>query len=224
MSSFWTRNTISKFRNNFSESLNEVLLKLEILDKKWSIFPPDENHSYGRLPGETELRLWNIPESTGAFLYWFCKINNIKNVIEIGTSAGYSTLWLAQALKESNNGNIDTWELLQEKAELAQKHFHEAELSRFIKVWNEDASKINIRIKSKNSIDLIFIDADKEKYDLYYDISKNILRKGGYIVVDNAVDSGGLMINFINKLMNTLEWNTYILDIDNGILIAQKIS
>lgn len=222
MSSFWSRNTISKFRDNFSKSLTDILERLELMDRKWSINPPDENHSYGRLPGETELRLWNIPESTGAFLYWFCKTNKLKKIIEIGTSAGYSTLWLAQALNEIDEGKIDTWEILHEKAELAQKHCNEAGLSDFVNIWNEDASNIENRISVPKSIDLIFIDGDKENYDLYYEISANLLRRGGFVIVDNAVDSGGLMINFINKITSTIHWDTYIFDIDNGILVAQK--
>jgi len=222
MSSFWSRNTISKFRDNFSKSLSDVLEKLEVMDKKWYMKPPNENHSYGRLPGETELRLWNIPESTGAFLYWFCKTNHIKNIIEIGTSAGYSTLWLAQALFEVNEGKIETWEIVKEKAKLAQTNFNNAGLSNFINLWNEDASNIKNRITQVNSFDLIFMDGDKEKYDLYYEISLSLLRKGGFVIVDNAVDSGGLMINFIAKITNINHWNTFIFDIDNGILVAQK--
>jgi predicted O-methyltransferase YrrM len=105
---------------------------------------------------------------------------------------------------------------------LAESFSTRCELTDYINFWNEDASNIAKRIIQPESVDLVFIDADKDRYELYLEICSKILKKSGYIIVDNAVDSGAIMINFINKLMDFSKWSTFIFDMDNGILVAQK--
>ena len=221
MSSYWGRLAVKSIRDAFPEKTNKVLNDIEALDKVWVKEAPDEMHSYGRMPGEKYLRLWSVPESTGAFLNWYCKINNIKNVFEIGTSAGYSTLWIAEAIKHIDGGGVLTCDIHQEKSIMAKKHIKYAGLEDCVNIENMDALMLIKQIPI-NFYDMYFFDADKENYLGYLSLIESSSKKSVTVIVDNAVDSGGLMLDFINYMLFSDVWYFYIFDFDNGILVAKK--
>lgn len=110
-----------------SKAYNKTLAKIESIENTWEYTPDDIQHTYGRKHlGET-IKLWSVPSMTAKVLENLVIYTGAKNILEIGTSAGYSTIHLANATKHID-GKVYTIELLDEKVKLANTHFKEADL------------------------------------------------------------------------------------------------
>jgi predicted O-methyltransferase YrrM len=129
-------------------------------------------------------RLRQIPPETGKFLALLAAGAPQGHIIEVGTSAGYSTLWLALAA-ESAGRRVTTFEVLPEKAELARETFRLAEVDHIIELVADDARK---HIEKFDEIDFCFLDAEKEMYGEIYEIVIPRLVRGGLLVADNAIN------------------------------------
>jgi len=97
--------------------------------------------------GQKNRGYFNIPASTGKFFYNLVLISKTKNILEIGTSNGYSTIWLSEAIKQ-NNGKITTMEISDFKIKMANENFKRAKLSD-IKIIQGDALKEIPKLKEK---------------------------------------------------------------------------
>src|SRR3989338_3705005 len=114
--------------------------------------------------GQSSKGYFNIPADTGKFLYNLVLISKAKNILEIGTSNGYSTIWLAEAVKH-NKGRVTTIELAEHKVKHATENFMRANLDNVIKIIHGDALVLIPKLKEK--FDFLFIDAVKEDYIKY---------------------------------------------------------
>lgn len=114
-----------------------------------------------------------------------------KRVVEIGTLAGYSALWIARAL--SMDGTLFTIEADPKHAEVAQKNVALADLSARVRVLTGDAKSVLRDLESEGPFDAVFIDADKESYDHYGLWAARNTRKGGLLLGDNAYFFGRLL-------------------------------
>jgi caffeoyl-CoA O-methyltransferase len=144
-----------------------------------------------------------ITEDTGKFLSILLTSMNAKNVLEIGTSVGYSTLWFALALSQNENGmphktkkNIVTIDNDKSKIMRAQKNFIDAGVFEMVTIVEGNAVDVlnqlldNHNAKPNGGCDLfdfIFFDADKDNLTNYFDLSLPLLKKGGLIVTDNII-------------------------------------
>ena len=106
-----------------------------------------------------------------------------KNVVEIGTSTGYSGLWLCLGL-QNTGGRLTTLEIDPARAEQARKHFEQAGVGGRVTVVLGDAHETVKRLK--DSIDALFLDADKEGYKSYLETLLPLVRPGGLINADNV--------------------------------------
>ena len=159
-----------------------------------------------RLGGENVAKkdlMLAITEDTGKFLSILLASMNANNVLEIGTSVGYSTLWFALALSQNENGmphktnkNIVTIDNDKSKIMRAKKNFKDAGVFELVTVVEGNAVDIlNQLLDSHNSnsnggydlFDFIFFDADKDNLTSYFDLSLPLLKKGGLIVTDNIL-------------------------------------
>lgn len=127
-----------------------------------------------------------ITADTGMFFSILLKSVKAKRVLEIGTSAGFSTLWFADALLE-NNGSIITIEADRKKIERAQKNFKQAGVDGMIKMMEGPALDVLRQMGTKNKFDFVFIDADKENVKEYFSLVLPMVRVGGIIAVDNML-------------------------------------
>jgi predicted O-methyltransferase YrrM len=121
----------------------------------------------------------------GRMLRLLVEAADAKSVVEIGTSTGYSGLWICMAL-QSTGGRLTTFEIDRGRAELAREHFRKAGVEQMVTVVEGDAHQNIARLAAP--IDLVFIDADKEGYLDYLNKLLPIVRPGGLILADN-VDS-----------------------------------
>ncbi len=126
----------------------------------------------------------------GAFLQMLSHMVRPKRILEIGTFTGYSAICLAQGLK--TGGHLHTIEIDEELHDMAAGYIKEAGLKGKITQHTGVAAEI---IPSLNeSFDLVFIDADKSNYGLYYDLVFDKVPVGGYIIADNVLYNGEVVL------------------------------
>jgi len=126
----------------------------------------------------------------GRLLQMLIRISGAKRVVEIGTFTGYSSLMMAEGLPE--DGELITLEICKKYAEIAMRYFKRSPYADRIKLIFGPALN-SLKQIADESIDFIFIDADKKSYALYYKESLRILQKGGLIAVDNTLWSGRVL-------------------------------
>ncbi|WP_458720565.1 O-methyltransferase [Candidatus Nitrosocosmicus sp. R] len=143
-----------------------------------------------------------ITGDTGKFFSILLSSMNAKKILEVGTSVGYSTLWLAYSFyqNEENShppkGNITTIDNNPLKAKKAATNFRNAGVSDIIEIIKGNAIEVLRQLSNyvkDNSgdqskyFDFIFLDADKENLPEYFDLAVSIVKKGGVIVTDNVL-------------------------------------
>lgn len=140
-----------------------------------------------------DLPLISISENQGKFLHILAKLNNPHKILEIGTLGGYSTIWLARALQEG--GQLISLELDQHHADVALANISNAGLSNAVKIRVGNALEELPKLKKEDAgpFDVIFIDADKEPYAEYFELSLQLSRPGTLIIADNVVREGKIL-------------------------------
>ena len=179
----------------------------------------------------SEKRLNCISKNIGMFYNIMLKSINAKNILEIGTSVGYSGLWFADAVLSNtqSEGQIITIDRVKFKIDNAIQNFKEAEVSSLIKIKEGEARKILQEIKeefSENYFDFIFIDADKESYIEYFDLCLPLVKKGGIIGADNILFPerfNQLMTDYISYVRKKSNVQSVTVPIDNGEEITIKL-
>lgn len=116
-----------------------------------------------------------------------------RNILEVGTLGGYSTIWLARGLAEG--GRVVTLDMNSEFAEIARKTFEQAGLADRIEVRVGAALDTLAALHDEGAgpFDFVFIDADKPNTSNYFDWAVKLARKGTLIVVDNVVREGAIL-------------------------------
>ncbi len=189
-----------------------------------------ENNHRDEIPSEKKLNC--ISKNIGMFYDILLKSINAKNILEIGTSVGYSGLWFADAVISNNqsNGQIITIDREKFKIDSATRNFEEAGVGSRIKIREGEARKILHEIKeefSENYFDFIFIDADKESYIEYFDLCLPLVRKGGIIGADNILFPerfNQIMTDYLSHVRSKSNVQSVTIPIDNGEEITIKIS
>lgn len=195
-----------------------ALTDIEVFSEDWVIHGVPRTHSFGRLPDEEEIRAWAIPRTTGYVLYLLLMMHKPKVVLELGTSLAYSSIWLGAALARSG-GQLWTCEIFQPKIELAKKHIASSGLKN-INLVEGDA--LDTTRAWRRPIDLLFLDADPENYELYWDHLERCMNDDSILIMDNAVDHFDVTRHFRDKMSSSPHWESTVFPIDHGLLIARK--
>ena len=175
-----------------------------------------------------------ISVSQAYFLQLLIRSNNIKNILEIGTFTGYSAL--SMALATTTDGSVTCLDINKETSEKAESFFKKANLENKIKAILGPALDTLERLKEEKKIfDLVFIDADKENYKEYYDLSMNLIKKKGFILVDNVLWHGdvadpvkndrftNIIREFNSLIKNDNRVEKTILPLGDGVTVCRKI-
>ena len=194
-----------KITNQLQEYILDHGLKLHPVQKEIINY----NTSLG------DIKKMQIAISQCQFLHLIIKISNIKNILEIGTFTGLSTLSMALALTE--NGKITTLDKNKETTKIAINFFKKAKQDYKIKTISKPALESLGEIKDQ-TFDLIFIDADKMNYKKYYESSLNLLNFGGLIIIDNVLWHGEV----VDK-NNTDKFTLNIKHFNNFIAIDERV-
>ena len=158
-------------------------------------------------------RMNNITRDTGELLAVLVRATFARRVLEIGTSNGYSTMWLAWAASETN-GHVTTLERLPEKVELAQANFERSGLAPWITIRQGIALETLATLDGP--FDLIFLDADRASYLAYLDLLLPLLKVGGLLVTDNVVSHADQVTEFLARLKNDPRLDSVTVPVGNG--------
>jgi len=188
-----------------------------------------ENSHLDEIPSEKRLNC--ISKNIGMFYNILLKSTNAKNILEIGTSVGYSGLWFADAIisNTQSNGQIITIDREKFKIDNAIRNFEEAGVSYVIKIMEGGARKILHEIKdelNENYFDFIFIDADKESYIEYFDLCLPLVKKGGIIAADNILFPerfNQIMADYLSHVRSKSNVQSVTIPIDNGEEVTIKL-
>jgi predicted O-methyltransferase YrrM len=179
----------------------------------------------------------HINPEEGKLLQLLIALRGIKTVVEIGTLAGYSAIWMARALPE--DGRLYAINRDPEHIEWAREFFERCEVGKRITQLEGDAHAILPTLTGKGPFDMVFIDADKESYNDYLDWAEQNIRRGGLIVADNTLlfDTAALsapppgtapktwegMRRFNERLADPKKYLTTMIDTDDGLTVALKL-
>ncbi|WP_374937200.1 O-methyltransferase [Bacillus clarus] len=191
------------------KSIESLLLQLERYGEE-----------HDRKKEKREERLRNISREMGQFLSIFVKGCNAKNILEIGTSNGYSTLWLANAVEETN-GSVTTVELSSERVGFALANFEQANLRHRIDIHNQEAG-VFLEAQVDRSFDFIFLDSERTQYMWWWENIKRILKPNGVLIIDNATSHEEELAAFIQMIEEDDTFETVLLAFQKGAFVARK--
>ena len=156
-----------------------------------------------------QMGMLNVPMDDGRLLRLLTETMGAKHVVEIGTSNGYSSLWLLMALR-TTGGKLTTFEIDPQKVRLATNNFKRAGVDHLATIIEGDAHEEVKRLKGP--IDLLFIDADKDGYLDYLNKLIPLVRPGGLIVTHNMNSTNWDYIDALttNPDLETLIPNMYM--------------
>jgi predicted O-methyltransferase YrrM len=164
-------------------------------------------------------RLRQIPPETGRFLALLAAGAPEGAILEIGTSAGYSTLWLTLAC-ETSKRIIQTIEILPEKVALAHETFRLARVEDRVKLIEGDARSV---IKQFSDIAFCFLDAEKELYGECYELIIPRMVRGGLFVADNAISHREELAPMLDRALHDERVDAVIVPIGKGELVCRRI-
>jgi predicted O-methyltransferase YrrM len=167
----------------------------------------------------------------GNVLSMFSSMIQPKQILEIGTYTGYSAICLAKGLQEG--GKLYTVDINEELEMMVRSAFKDAGLNE--KINYSIGNALDIIPKIDETFDLVFIDADKKNYATYYDLVIEKVHKGGYIIADNVLWSGKILMDaakmdadtkaiddFNKKIHNDKRVEHLLLPVRDGLMIARK--
>ena len=162
----------------------------------------------------------NVPESDGKLLYDLVVKNKYEDILEIGTSTGHSTLWLAWACSKTG-GKVTTIEIDEDRHKEAVANFKEAGLADYIDARLGDAHRLVQELNG--SVDFVFSDADKEWYTNYFIHAYPKLRVGGCFTAHNiSMRRGGGVREFMDYLKTVPHLETTVDRSGGGVSISYK--
>ena len=169
---------------------------------------------------ERPRRMLNITRDTGEFLAVLVRATLARRVLEIGTSNGYSTLWLASAAR-AIGGTVTTVEMSDYKVGLAKANFAQSGLAGAITLVQDDAGRV-LQRATDSAFDLIFLDSERPEYPGWWPDLTRVLRPGGLLVVDNATSHPAEMAPFVARVSADTQFVTSLVPVGNGEFLAVK--
>ncbi len=188
-------------------SVVEVMAELERRDEQ------------DRHDGTEQLkRLRQIPRETGRFLALLASSSPEGSWIEIGTSAGYSALWLSLAC-HARSHTLTTYEVLADKAEAARGTFRDAGVTDVITLVEGDFLE---HVDKLDWVSFCFLDAEKDVYADCYDAVVPHLVSGGLLVADNVISHQSELQGFVDQSLSDPRVDSLVIPIGKGELVCRK--
>lgn len=164
-------------------------------------------------------RLRQIPPETGKFIALLAAMAPAGRLIEIGTSAGYSALWLALACRQAGR-QLTTFELLADKAALARETFSLTGTEDVVELIEGDARD---HLETYSDIALCFLDAEKEIYAECYELVIPRLVSGGLLLADNALSHQDALRPMLDRALSDERVVAVVVPIGKGVLLCRGV-
>jgi predicted O-methyltransferase YrrM len=178
-----------------------------------------------RLLDEMEAKgyqFWSVPRKDGEFLQLMVKATRAITVLELGTSHGFSAIWMGLGLEETG-GRLTTIEIDKERHDLARRHVSEAGLSQRVTLIKGDA---HVEVaKLDGPFDFVFMDADKEgQVDYFNKLYPKKLLPGGILAVHNAIRQARSMQDYLKLIQRHPDFDTVTLSLtmDDGFCLSYR--
>lgn len=178
---------------------------------------------------ETRSEFWNLDRNCANFLNILIKLKNAKRVLEIGTSNGYSGIWILKALKETG-GKLTTIEFWEKRQSVARANFElctpevpvEPKIGSAVVVLEDLLEEVQQGKREK--FDFIFIDANKKEYIKYFELVDKMLESRGVIVADNILSHYEKVEDYVKNLYSKENYQSQILDMGSGMMYSIKLN
>lgn len=219
---------------------------MDMTDGRWThtceyldtVFGRQDEHLAGLMPRAIEAGIPNIAvsASVGRMLLTLARLVDARLIVEVGTLAGYSGIWLARGL--ADGGKLVTIEPNDMHAGFAETMFDEAGVADRVEVVRGYGTPELERLAGERAgeVDLVFLDAIKSEYPDYLPHAKTLLRPGGLLVADNMLGSGDWWIDTpagenenrdaadrVNRLVAAGEdFEAFCVPLREGVMVAQK--
>ncbi len=165
-------------------------------------------------------KLLNITPDTGQFLNLLILALGARRIVEIGTSNGYSTLWLAEAAR-ATGGRVMTVEHRRDRADIAASNFARSGLAPWIEQHVNEAGPFLAGLPP-GSVDFLFLDAERVEYPALWPDLRRGLAPGKLIVADNAISHRSEMAPFVALVERTASYLTSLVPVGKGELLILK--
>ncbi len=172
-----------------------------------------------RMDGTPRLgRLRQIPRDTGMFIALLAAAAPAGRYLEIGTSAGYSTLWLALACRQVGR-RLTTFEVLGEKAALARRSFEMTGVDDVVELVHGNALD---HLGGQADVAFCFLDAEKEAYSACYEAVVPNLVPGGILIADNAINHEATLRPMLDRALADARVDALVVPIGKGELVCRR--
>lgn len=179
------------------------------------LYEDDAAQRRAGLPSSQRTR--NVDVETGRFLMVTARAMGARAVLEVGSSNGLSTIWLALAMR-STFGQVTGTEILPNRVEEANANLAEAGLAEFGRVIFGDARATAGTLSGP--LDFVFIDAEKDDYIAHFEAAFPLLRSGGLVLADNVVSHDVSLYQSMLRARDDVE--TVTLPLERGIEFTCK--
>ncbi len=175
----------------------------------------DAEQRRGELPRRE--RLCQVPPETGRLLALLAAAAPPGDIVEVGTSGGYSTLWLALAARQTGR-RIRTFERFPRKAALARETFARTGVAERIELRVGDARE---RLQEVAAPAFAFLDAEKEEYPAYLEALVGRMAPGGIVAADNVHSHRAILQPFVDAVLADTRLDALVLPVGKGVLVAR---
>ncbi|MFZ1155690.1 MAG: O-methyltransferase [Solirubrobacteraceae bacterium] len=165
-------------------------------------------------------RLRNVEPDTAQLLAVLVRALGAKRLLELGTSNGYSTLWLADAAR-SIDGLVLSVDIDPTRTEEARGHLSNAELQDYVELRTEDGA-LTLSHTADASLDMVFLDAERPAYCDYWPNLLRVLRPGGLLVVDNVLSHAGELQTFRELVKDEDRVTEAMAPVGAGVLLVVR--
>ena len=184
----------------------------------------DELYAHGRAHDEglddRLERFRNVEPETAELLGVLVRTMGAQRVLEVGTSNGYSTIWLGDAA-EAVSGTVLSLEIEAERTERARSNLAEAGVDRFVELRVQDAGEA-LSAFATGGFDLIFLDAERNAYVGYWPDLLRVLRDRGLLVVDNCLSHAKELVEFSELVHSSEGVTSTLVTVGAGVLLIVK--
>jgi len=184
----------------------------------------DELYAHGRAHDEglddRLQRFRNVEPETAELLGVLVRSMGAIRVLEIGTSNGYSTIWLGDAA-EAVGGTVLSLEVEPERTAAARDNLEQAGVDQFVELRTEDAGEA-LHAFANGAYDLVFLDAERGHYAGYWPDLLRVLRDGGLLVVDNCLSHAKELVEFSELVYSAEGVTSTLVTVGSGVLLIVK--
>ena len=165
-------------------------------------------------------RFRNVEPETAELLGVLVRAMQATRVLEVGTSNGYSTIWLADAA-EAVRGSVISLEVEPERTALARENLDQAGVGAFVDLRVEDAGEALAGFGDE-AFDLVFLDAERPAYVSYWPDLLRVLRPAGLLVVDNTLSHANQLVEFSELVHGDQRVTSTLVTVGAGVLLIVK--